>query len=121
MNFTLNSTAGVIVDLNNCRLFSSIQSLLCEACGSRRMWDMKRMNLTGFILFRVQKEAEACIRQYNSRCIKPFARQYINIMLRGPSRSLKEKCNNKKGIEGESSSNGKISITKTLFLDLQNI
>lgn len=49
---------------------------------------------------RTSKEAEVCIRQYNNRCVKPFARQYINIMLRGPSKSLKERCSSKKGIEG---------------------
>ena len=48
---------------------------------------------------KTSKEAEVCIRQYNNRCVKPFARQYINIMLRGPSKSLKERCSSKKGIE----------------------
>ncbi|XP_074596664.1 uncharacterized protein LOC141851775 [Brevipalpus obovatus] len=48
---------------------------------------------------KVQKEAEICLRQYTTRCVKPFARQYVNLMLRGPAKSLKEKCSSKRGID----------------------
>lgn len=38
------------------------------------------------------REAEICVRNFASNCVKPFARQYINLMLAGPTHVLRKRC-----------------------------
>lgn len=46
------------------------------------------------VLSSMTREAEQCVRNFASNCVKPFARQYINLMLAGPTHVLRKRCSN---------------------------
>lgn len=57
---------------------------------------------TTFSLCSLTREAEICVRNFASNCVKPFARQYINLMLAGPTHVLRKRCSHT-GIKSKSS------------------
>lgn len=56
--------------------------------------DFRKIHSQSCFLFfcSATREAELCLRNFANNCVKPFARQYINLLMAGPTQVLRKRC-----------------------------
>lgn len=83
---------------NNCHSFLSLPPSITAYVCVCECWCLESL----FLPHSTTREAELCVRNFANSCVKPFARQYINLLISGPIQVLRKRCTHT-GIKSSSS------------------